>query len=386
MADRTKRIFISDIHMGVDKSIAPRKPYVWFRNNAPLLARFLDEQIDAQQVQEVVILGDLFDQWIIPADYDPLTSFESICEDIVNKPVIEKMKVLAAENRLVYVPGNHDMALDIAGILTTQQLMVDTFPGIRFVCDDTVPLGRYEASALVAEHGNRYCLFNAPDTWTNPGSSFLPLGFFISRMVAYKVSTIGHDQDPRNIFIDLLRECWKGDPDFIENLFQSIADDCGLTPASTIDLDDIPGYGGTMMVGEIGQRFASLFSNWGKVPGAEHVVAPIAVMSELGDLYNAAASTYFRRGSDFKVAVFGHTHNPAMKKEDWESGERGDETEDQGENPSRAIYANSGTWVDHAREGGTYVETEEADRNLYVRVREYPGNTTIGDYEGFVEI
>lgn len=383
-----KRIFISDVHMGCDLSSAPRKPYVWFKKNAHLLAKFLGEQLMDHDVSEVVILGDLFDEWIIPADYPPITSFKSICSNSTNEPVITGLRALAADGRLVYVPGNHDMATTADGIAETKSFLeeTDNFPGIRFVCDGNVPLGTFQDGVLAAEHGNRYCLFNAPDTWTNPGVCFLSLGYFISRMVAYKVSTTGHDQDPRSIFFDLLKEFWKGRADFEEDLFQSIADNCGLRPESTIELDGIPGCGKSMTISDIGQQFSRLFSSWGHVPGAEFVRAPEAVTSELGDLYDAAASTYFRTGSPYKVVIFGHTHTPFMKN-NYENAGYPDFVVNPDETPCLTIYANSGTWIDSPGYRGNYVETEEIDGNrLYVRVKEYPGKTVIEDYTGFIDL
>jgi len=386
MANGVRRIFISDIHMGDDKSVFPRKPYVWFKNNVPLLVKFLHDQLNARDVKEVVILGDLFDEWIVPADYEPITTLDSICSNATNETVIAELRVLADNGKLVYVPGNHDMAINVAAISKTKQFAQSAFPGIQFICDANMPSGRYEAGNLVAEHGNRYCLFNAPDTWTNPGACFLPLGYFISRMVAYKVSTTGHNQDPHDIFIDFLKKYWEGNPDFIEDLFQAIADDCGLSAESTIELDGISGYGGKMKVGDIGKRFKSLYSNWGHVPGAEQVDAPMAVIGELGNLYEAAASAYLRPGSDKKVIIFGHTHIPDMWKGDYGNSGRSENDDDPAQTPCRAIYANSGTWVDQAA-CCTYVETEEVrEELLYVRVKEYPGDTTISDYQGFIEM
>jgi UDP-2,3-diacylglucosamine pyrophosphatase LpxH len=60
MANRTKRIFISDIHLGDEESMTAPHPYGWFKENIPLLAQFLEKQRTAVDVKEVVILGDLF--------------------------------------------------------------------------------------------------------------------------------------------------------------------------------------------------------------------------------------------------------------------------------------------------------------------------------------
>lgn len=384
MPSKNRCIFISDIHMGHDESVSSRKPYVWFKDNIPILAQFLSDQINARDVKEVVILGDLFDQWIIPADYSPITSFESICSSIANQPVIANLRALANGGKLVYVPGNHDMPIDTAGIAETKEFLQQTFPGVRFICDDNLPLGKYEVGSLVAEHGNRYCLFNAPDSWTNPGVSFLPLGYFISRMVAYKVSQTGHEEDPRNIFFNLLKS-HKQHPNFIDNLFQAIAMDCGLK-GGQINVNGVADYAASIAIDDIGNRYGDLSAKWGQVPGAEKVGAAAAIESDEGSLFNAAATTYFHRGTGTRVVIFGHTHTAVMTPLLYNDS-RKDEANDPREVACRVIYANSGTWVDLAKKGGTYVETEETDENrLYVRIREYPGNTIISDYERFVEI
>ena len=66
-----------------------------------------------------------------------------MCSNPANKPVIDKLKSLAANGELAYVPGNHDMAMDSAGISATKQFMETNFPGIRIFCNNDVPLGPY---------------------------------------------------------------------------------------------------------------------------------------------------------------------------------------------------------------------------------------------------
>jgi hypothetical protein len=57
------------------------------------------------------------------------------------------------------------------------------------------------------------------------------------------------------------------------------------------------------------------------------------------------------------------------------------------ETPCPKIYANSGTWVDKAKDGCTYVETEEASGDrLWVWAKEYPSKDDLYDFQGFVEI
>ncbi len=107
----TKKIFISDIHMGDARSFAGPHPYGWCRSNIPHLADFLTEQLNAPDVAEVVILGDLFDLWVIPSDEDPLNSFQAICDNPANSRVMDALRQLAQRGILTYVPGNHDMTL-----------------------------------------------------------------------------------------------------------------------------------------------------------------------------------------------------------------------------------------------------------------------------------
>ena len=386
-----KRIFISDIHMGDERTIPPntippRYPYVWFNSNARFLEDFLDCQLKDDGVRKVIILGDLFDRWVIPTDYDPVKNFENICDSDINKQVIAKLRALANNRKLVYVPGNHDMAMNTAEMSQVKQFFDSTFPQIDFRCDANPPLGRYDDEILVAEHGSRYCLFNAPDTWTNP-PSFLPLGYFITRMIAYKVSTGATNNDPRHIFLDLI-ESMKERPTFVEDLFQVIADYCGLTDKSIFKLDGIPDYDeGTLTVGDVKERFRNLCSNWDDTPEAEKINSLMAAINERDTLYDAANCTYFFNGSSKDIVIFGHTHRPYMKGIPVADGIQ---TFDDDENACMKIYANSGTWVDSAGEGGTYVETEEAEakegKRLYVRLKKYTRTEDVITDWGFVSV
>jgi hypothetical protein len=382
MGNRTKRIFISDIHLGDDRSMSAPNPYGCLKKNIPVLAQFLEDQRRATDVKEVVILGDLFDAWIIPVNYAPLTSFDKICSNGANKPIIDSLQALAAspDIKLAYVPGNHDMGMNVAGISATKQFMEKNFPGIRYFCNNTVPLGSYNVGTLAAEHGNRYCLFNAPDTWTAP-DTFLPLGYFISRVVTYKVLTTGQEGDPRDIFITFLQEFMKH-PDFIEDLFKAIAADAGLKSGDMIQMSGVPGYPDTMTVQETGRRFRNLIRNWEKTPG--NINVPTAIMGDLENLSYAASLVYFLPfSSNTNIVIFGHTHIPTMSK-NYGSNSLPDDTGAAKKIPCSRIYANSGTWVDLGKYGCTYVETEEVtdERRHYVRLKKYPSNTCID--EGFV--
>ncbi len=382
-----KRIFISDIHMGDARSLTAPHPYVWFNNNVSHLANFLNELLKAPDVKEVIILGDLFDQWIIPANRSPIPKLETICSSNIYAPVIDGLKALAASQhiKLTYVPGNHDMAISPADIPETRQFFEDSFQGMNFICEDTMPLGIYKNGIIVAEHGNRYGLFNSPDILSNSGASFLPLGYFISRLDTYKVCERGCPHSFWDILFKFGKELMEGNTDFVEDVFLSTAQDCGLGDGS-IDVNGLPGYDdqATLPIADIANRFSQIATNWGQIPGTENIPALEAAENDQLSLFPAAKAVYFQGDSQFKVVIFGHTHNAEMQPIYKNPGNPNFiQNKDE---PFRAVYANSGTWIDDTKHGCTYVETEEDGNRLYVRVKGYPSQRVIDNCEGFVEI
>ena len=383
MENRTKRIFISDIHMGDDKSMSTPNPYGWFKDNISVLAQFLDDQLNVPDVKEVVILGDLFDMWVQPVNYDPLTSFANICSNPANKKVVDKLKALAAtpDIKLAYVPGNHDMGMNVAGISATKQFMETTFPGIRFFCNSSVPWGSYTVGTLAAEHGNHYCLFNAPDMWTAK-DTFLPLGYFISRIVAYKVSQTGTSENYYDILVQFRKDSME-QPNFVRSMFDAIAKDAGLNPGDSIDVNGVPGYPAAITVDTVGKRFSNITQNWTNTLGNINLAA--ATVGDLENLSCAASLAYFDHfGSNTNIVIFGHTHIPILDPRELDP--RADPAAHASNDPWNYIYANCGTWVDGSKGGCTYVETEE-DANAgrhYVRLKSYTSKTVIR--EGFVRL
>lgn len=373
-ASGTKRIFISDVHLGDAQSFAGPHPYGWFRQNVPVLGNFLNAQLDDPETPEVVILGDLFDDWVIPTNQDPLTSFGKIIQNPHNEPVIKALEGLAKRALLTYLPGNHDMPLSTPDAVTVQNFLEQVFSGIRYL-----PQGVYRQGKLVAEHGNLYAFFNAPDTWTHP-PYFLPLGYFLSRLVAYKVARTGTSEDFHDI---LARFVWayKDSRNFVKNLFYAVAADAGLKKTDPINLQGLAGYPAT--VGGIGSLYGRLIKNWQKQ--RRDLDWRLALMGDVGDLYPAAIHDYFSLfGSDQNIVIFGHTHKADLKKN--YLLEKAPAVKDiHVDLPCRSIYANCGAWVD-AAPFCAYVETEaDAARGRhYVRIYSYPPRTLL--QEAFVRL
>jgi UDP-2,3-diacylglucosamine pyrophosphatase LpxH len=384
---RTKRIFISDIHMGDQNSLSNPHRYGWFKKNIPVLANFLNDQLKANDVKEVVILGDLFDEWVIPTEYIPLTSIADICSNPDNQPVIDLLKALAAspDIKLAYVPGNHDMSMDAAGISASKNLIETTFPGIRFFCNSNEPWGAYNVGILAAEHGNHYCLFNAPDKWTAK-DTFLPIGYFISRVVAHKVKTTGKAEDYHDILVNFIKD-FLAHPNLVPDLFDAIAKDAGLKSKDKINLGNVPGYPtGIATIGDIKNQFSNLIRNWEKTPGNINLAA--AIQGDANNLSSAATLAYFSHfGSNVNIVIFGHTHVPVMdKRYFFDVPSPTGEVSHRYDEPCDAIYVNSGCWVDSGKYGCTYVETEEIpdSKRHDVRLKRYPGNKILD--EAFIKI
>jgi len=371
-----KRIFINDIHMGDERSMKPSPqhsyPYGWLNRNIIKLTNFLRNQLDAQDVGQVVILGDLFDQWIIPTDFDPLERLDGICSNPANKGIINNLKALAGRSKLSYVPGNHDMSACPKDIPIVKEFIKATLPGINFICKDDQPTGVYREGKLVAEHGNMYCLFNAPDTWTNP-DLFLPLGYFISRVVAYKVAQTGQPENYLDVLCKFILK-FKSKPNFIHDLFLAVAEDAGLNQNDKIDMGNISGFGPVITIDEVANKYMHLIQNWDNTH--DKIDSMGAIEGDSLGLLWAAYKVYLSTDPDINIVIFGHTH--AWKNEDpYPFLDENDQENDSSfpSQPCKAIYANCGTWIDSTNLC-TYVETEadEDNQRHYVRVKSYPRN------------
>ena len=306
-----KRIFISDIHMGDDRSMKTSVqhpyPYGWLQKNITILTNFLNKKLQAQDVSQLVILGDVFDQWVIPADLDPLPNIETICSNPANKGILDNLKEFALRSKLSIVPGNHDMSSCAKNIPIIKDFINTTFPGINFICGDHQPTGVYREGNLVAEHGNMYCLFNAPDAWTNP-NSFLPLGYFISRLVAYKVAQTDQSENYLDILSKFIND-FKQKPNFVYDLFLAIAEDSGLNESDNINMKGISAFGPAITIDQVANKYMQLKQDWDK---NSHKID--STFAALGDsffgLSDAAYRVYLGPGTDpnINIAIFGHTH------------------------------------------------------------------------------
>jgi UDP-2,3-diacylglucosamine pyrophosphatase LpxH len=357
-AGRNKLVFISDLHMNVASG------YSWLVNNAVDLARFLDTLNNRDDVAELIILGDLVDDWVLPVEHAPWT-FADILGANYNNGVVPALQAVCANTNITvtYVTGNHDM---LSWDPKNKDVLFTTFPDMNVISDEP-GLGAYVVEPVIwAEHGHRYTLFNAPDTWSRAGGH-LPLGYFISRLAASKSLSDGKvttSPDLLDQFVKAPSEINNYlnlagldqavgdmiDDAFIIAVFNAIALWAGYWPWDNFKMQNLDDYPDDPFVEDIALAYDTIFSGW---PERQNIVDHFeAVLNDLGFL-NSAANLLFEMPERIRglypftprIVLFGHTHQAAFQ---YHAGE------------VETIYANTGTWIDGKPMTWVEVDIDEA--------------------------
>ncbi|MBC8486526.1 MAG: metallophosphoesterase [Bacteroidetes bacterium] len=351
---------ISDIHMGDPRAVSGN--YCWFGKNAKALESFLDFILNGDQVRELVILGDLFDEWLVPYTVSPIDPqagihntkeyFLAIAGSPTNSEIFDKLREIALneEIELVYVPGNHDM-------LMTQEILEEIIPGVIWE-GDVAGLGMYSpVNGIIMEHGHRYDFFNCPQSLVNP-DHILPPGYFISRLYAEGMATqtLNKEALASEGSFEFLA-AWE-----IAYFYTILHFDMTLPlPDSTnILMGGIDGYSDPFSFNGARDMYAANIEDfWPATQVKNAVPVPIecclqAIWNGHSDLFVAAKTEYMEQPpapTTYKVVAFGHTHEPML--EVYPPGKQ-----------YTSIYANSGSWVnadDCSHEVRTYLIINPAE-------------------------
>ncbi len=347
---RNKVVFISDIHMNVDAN------YSWMVLHAPHFTKFLKEINKRDDVSELVILGDLVDDWVNPIADSP-QSFSDVLTAGNNSTIVPALQEICANTdiKVTYVVGNHDM---LSFETPNRNILTSTFPGMEII-SDSPGLGAYSKDNIIwAEHGHRYCLFNAPDTWSRPSVGHLPMGYFISRLAAtraVKDGVVTTTPDLLDEYVDKHLELSNGlfDDLLILAIFNGIALWSGSNPA--VDKFIMAGkdaYIPDPLIEQVALTYDTIFSNW---PLCQDRVSNVeAVWNDVGSLSSlcSAANLLFEMPGYLtdkypftpRIVLFGHTHKAAFHYHP------GDDA---------TLYVNTGTWIDG--KDMTWVEIEIND-------------------------
>ncbi len=349
-AERNKSVFISDLHLNVDAS------YAWLKTNAPALTAFINRVNAREDVAELIILGDMLDDWVETVENKP-HSFADVLAAPNNAEVVAALKAACQNTNLTvtYVTGNHDL---LSFEPASQAAITNAIPGLRII-SDSPGLGAYTKNNIIwAEHGHRYCLFNAPDIWSRT-NGHLPLGYFITRIAASKSAregTVYTTMDAMNTLVKAPGSYYvpnAGEENnpyndaFINALFDVFALVWGgYWPWDTFKMNAVDRFAGDPSVLTIGNTYDGIYSNWPVRMDAVNQYE--AVLNEIGCLYSAANLLFempdrIKTNYPFapRIVLFGHTHKAAFSFQC---------------DGSNTIYANTGTWVDKCPR--TWVEIE----------------------------
>ncbi len=353
--ERNMVVVLSDLHLGADLA------YAEFNKNTPSLEKLLKQINASPNVKELVIAGDLLDEWYVPASVNTYSGKDQ--RDFVqriattNKGVISDFNDIIKSGKILvtYVPGNHDLTIAAENI----DLIL---PGIHQARDKEQGLGTYspaEFPKIAIEHGHRYNFFCAPDPISNqdiaPGT-IMPPGYFFTRIAAlHMLENATQPGDPMQIVTPnvsgdnsqgLLFAYWKlwewamNHLPINENLDEKIivTNVDGFTEKYSVN--DLLPYqqksGGQLNV----KLYKGIQDTWNErqilneVPVNIPVAQAIARASVAEETDDQAKAQYFMNPkSDKRIVIFGHTHEAKIIPSLNYQGQK-------------SIYANSGTWID----------------------------------------
>lgn len=355
-SERNMIVVISDLHLGADIAYAECN-----KNRSPL--QKLLKQISASpNVKELVIAGDLLDEWFVPATTDTYAGKDQ--RDFVRRVAVTNKDVIDAINSIIqdkkilvtYVPGNHDLTI-------TAENVDSILPGINQARDKEQGLGTYSPAdypKIAIEHGHRYNFFCAPDPISNqdvaPGT-IMPPGYFFTRIAALHVVQkypksgetipVVTPNASGNTSQKLLFAYWK--------LWEWTMDNLPIKNKldEKIIVTNVDGFTKTYAVNDLlpyqtvagGQIDVNLYKGiqdtWNQRQKLNRVAVNIPVAEAIAqassaeETDNQATVQYFMNPkSDKRIVVFGHTHVAKINSSNNYKGQK-------------SIYANSGTWIDH---------------------------------------
>ncbi|MDD4478354.1 MAG: metallophosphoesterase [Mesotoga sp.] len=380
-------IVVSDLHLGVDDSFSETV------KNKDLLTEFL-ERLVISDIDELVIAGDMLDEWFVPISYEPHNDlgafFEKVAEN--NASIVAAFeKIIQSGVVVAYVPGNHDLLLD-------EETLAKLIPGI-VQARDVDGLGTYRTgmrSEIVIEHGHRYDTFCAPDILSNKEMtgdypSFLPPGYFFTRIAATSVAE-GKSAPDKNL--PRIEDPSKEDADQLDAYtYYNIWLWAMTTFPIKADFDEkaiyvgVNGYDNSFSLSDLlptvqddGSISAVLYANaqrrWDEVQQNNRVAVKNPYSKATAGAIDhtffdeQAVKQYFDLDPTVDVVVFGHSHVPLVNRYE-------------NEYDKEKVYANSGTWIDENLIGleRCFVVIESGEQFTDVRLMEYHADGTISNTE-----
>jgi UDP-2,3-diacylglucosamine pyrophosphatase LpxH len=379
---RSVVICISDIHLGANDT------YAEITKNRESLVKFLNQIRICPNIKELVIIGDLIDEWFVPMN---LQTFKGKSQrDFVkavalnNKSVIDAINNIIQDNlvQVTYIPGNHDILIDTDDIETI-------LPGI-LQARDVKGLGSYtpeDIPELIIEHSHRYNFYCAPDHSNRSitgKDSILPPGYFFTRMATSSVmqgrpkrdyelpNIIKNELGINQYYYFLYWNVWKGlitefpvkeglDDKIITTEIDGFTDSYSLT-------DILPYQNSEDNFIDL-NLYKGIIESWDE--RQDNNLVPVKIPIEdallkgtLAEFHDDQSDIQYLNNpnSNKRIVIFGHTHEARIltavndKKE-------------------KTVYVNSGTWIDNNSCTMTFVavipKKDDASAPAYVNLYQY---------------
>jgi UDP-2,3-diacylglucosamine pyrophosphatase LpxH len=286
--ERTRRIFISDIHLSSAKAYRSRKYPSWYRpaRHEGRLLGFLDRSVlqQSEQIKDLILLGDIFNTWVWPAQ-EPPPAYPDIFD--ANRHILDKLEeIISAGVNVFFINGNHDFDL-------SPEAIKGAISGIQ-------PAGCYRSGLVYAEHGNQYDIYNKPDFLSDPAYG-RPIGYFITRLMTSSGDSEFNLLDLPGAIDDIL-EAALTPQNIFSSIIEALAEKAGMGGDDVILLPDEK----RVTIDELKARFQKL----------NGVYSLNELMSDLYQRrYLHGPADRLCRKHDYKVVVFGHTHNALLDKD-----------------------------------------------------------------------
>lgn len=341
-----KRIFISDVHMGAGraKDEGYNYEYDWLaKKEADNLASFLNYIDTSSDTSEVILLGDILDDWVCPVDKVPPT-YDDIINAEKNDNLVKSLKRLSANKaiKVVYLPGNHDMHV-------TKEFIYNNFPDMIYG-GSAENMSVFTDGRLHAEHGSTHAMFNAPDLMNNYRKR-LPLGYFISRVVATKVALKGGEDRHYWKYLDDALEAM-GPQSLPASVFEAVLEDADLPHDVKIHMPPIGGQPAHINANDVNEMYKDLYAQWVESKGPAAAFHGVVAELHLGRVADRLA----KKGNT-RIVVFGHSHSGTLDKDSLFVKDR--------------IYANCGSWCE--KNNATYIEYTKGIKKRMVRLMSWNG-------------
>jgi len=376
---RNKIVVISDLHLGADLSYSENVQHL------PRLAQFLTEVRKSETVRELVIAGDMLDEWYVPSRNDTYNGGTQ--EDFIRKIATQNKSVIDVLNGIIndgnvkvsYTPGNHDL-------LVPEGYVSEILPGINQARDaGKLGIGTYHPDGypqIAIEHGHRFDFFCSPDPYSNqeiaPGS-ILPPGYFFTRIAVNSITnpptSVGETTPVRAVSLNAT-DATQVNAYIYYNIWKYVL--TSLIPVKDnfddkIIVTNIGKYNGTFSVNDIipynlsnGTIDMNLFSGvcsqqvWENRLAFNNVPVKTPVKDAIpGSLHTTfideQSNTQFfqNEASKVRIVVFGHTHKPMIASYTNTGNEE-------------CLYANSGTWIDKKIKNGETVDQDIQNMDFVV--------------------